>query len=110
MFSALMAVALDDFTIKIVDIDIKRVVRQFSGHRNRITDMVSLHDFIYFLHVCLMYSSRLAAFEQLPFLRNKSNVIILTLPGNFLLKRRLVWRLAPGYMKRGFQAKLSDLI
>ena len=40
-FSALMAVALDDFTIKIVDIDIKRVVRQFSGHRNRITDMVS---------------------------------------------------------------------
>ena len=40
MFSALMALALDDFTIKIVDTDIKRVVRQFSGHRNRITDMV----------------------------------------------------------------------
>ncbi|XP_028418818.1 WD repeat-containing protein 36-like [Dendronephthya gigantea] len=37
--SALMAVALDDFTIKIVDTDIKRVVRQFSGHRNRITDV-----------------------------------------------------------------------
>ena len=35
-----MAAALDDFTIKIVDIDIKRVVRQFSAHRNRITDMV----------------------------------------------------------------------
>lgn len=40
-FSALMAAALDDFTIKIVDIDIKRVVRQFSVHKNRVTDMVS---------------------------------------------------------------------
>ena len=38
--SALMAVALDDFTINIVDVDIKRIVRKFSGHRNRITDMV----------------------------------------------------------------------
>ncbi|XP_046846827.1 WD repeat-containing protein 36-like isoform X2 [Xenia sp. Carnegie-2017] len=37
--SSLIALALDDFTVKIVDVEIKRVVRQLNGHRNRITDM-----------------------------------------------------------------------
>lgn len=41
--SSLMAVSLDDFEIHIVDIDMRRIVRIFRGHTNRITDMVSGH-------------------------------------------------------------------
>ncbi|KAH9489302.1 WD repeat-containing protein 36 [Bulinus truncatus] len=37
--SSMLAVALDDFTVNIVDIDTRRVVRQFSGHTSSITDM-----------------------------------------------------------------------
>ncbi|KAI8786613.1 WD repeat-containing protein 36 isoform X1 [Biomphalaria glabrata] len=37
--SSMLAVALDDFTISLVDIDTRRVVRQFSGHTSSITDM-----------------------------------------------------------------------
>jgi len=37
--SSLLAVSLDDFEIQIVDIDMRRIVRIFRGHTNRITDM-----------------------------------------------------------------------
>jgi len=39
--SSLLAVSLDDFEIQVVDIDMRRIVRIFRGHTNRITDMVS---------------------------------------------------------------------
>ena len=39
----MLAVALDTFKVKIIDLDTRRIVRNFSGHRSRITDMVSLH-------------------------------------------------------------------
>ena len=42
IFSSLLAVAFDDYTIQIYDIDTKAVVRSFFGHRNVITDIVSL--------------------------------------------------------------------
>lgn len=38
--SNLLAVACDDLGIRIVDVETQRVVREFWGHRNRITDMV----------------------------------------------------------------------
>ncbi|XP_022806762.1 WD repeat-containing protein 36-like [Stylophora pistillata] len=37
--SSLLAVAFEDFEIHVVDVDMKRVVRIFQGHTNRITDM-----------------------------------------------------------------------
>ena len=40
-FSSMLGVACDDFIILIVDTDTKRIVRSFTGHSNRITDMVS---------------------------------------------------------------------
>lgn len=39
-FSGMLAVALDDFTISIFDLEMKRVVRRFSGQRGQINDMV----------------------------------------------------------------------
>lgn len=39
-FSGMLAVALDDFTISIFDMEIKRIVRHFSGQRGQINDMV----------------------------------------------------------------------
>jgi U3 small nucleolar RNA-associated protein 21 len=39
--SDLLAVACDDLGIRVIDIETQRVVREFWGHRNRITDMVS---------------------------------------------------------------------
>lgn len=35
----MLAVACDDFLIRVVDIDTRRIVRIFSGHTNRITDL-----------------------------------------------------------------------
>ena len=35
----MLAVALDDFSVLIIDSDLKRIVRKFSGHSNRISDM-----------------------------------------------------------------------
>ena len=35
----LLAIAADDFTIRLLDVDTCRVVREFHGHLNRITDM-----------------------------------------------------------------------
>ena len=37
----MLAVSFEDFEIQVVDVDMKRVVRMFQGHTNRITDMVS---------------------------------------------------------------------
>ena len=37
----MLAVSFEDFEIHVVDVDMKRVVRIFQGHTNRITDMVS---------------------------------------------------------------------
>ncbi|XP_074612173.1 WD repeat-containing protein 36-like [Acropora palmata] len=37
--SSLLAVCLEDFEVHIVDVDMRRVVRIFRGHTNRITDM-----------------------------------------------------------------------
>ena len=37
----MLAVSFEDFEIHVVDVDMKRVVRIFEGHTNRITDMVS---------------------------------------------------------------------
>ncbi|XP_012945406.1 WD repeat-containing protein 36 isoform X2 [Aplysia californica] len=37
--SSMLAVALDDFTIVIIDIDTRRRVREFSGHTSAISDM-----------------------------------------------------------------------
>lgn len=41
LHSSLLAVSLDDFEIQVVDIDMRRIVRIFRGHTNRITDLVS---------------------------------------------------------------------
>lgn len=35
----MLAVACDDFLIRVVDTDTRRIVRIFSGHTNRITDL-----------------------------------------------------------------------
>lgn len=36
----MLALALDDFTLLVVDIETRRVVRKFAGHRGNINDMV----------------------------------------------------------------------
>ena len=40
--SGMLAVAVDDFSVVVIDCDVKKVVRKFSGHSNKISDMVSL--------------------------------------------------------------------
>ena len=42
--SGLMAVAMEDFTIRVIDIDTRVVVRQFPGHDGFITDMAMSGD------------------------------------------------------------------
>ncbi|XP_030844330.1 WD repeat-containing protein 36 [Strongylocentrotus purpuratus] len=42
--SSMLAVVTDDFTIHVVDADLKRVVRRFSGHHNRVTDLAFSQD------------------------------------------------------------------
>ena len=42
--SGLMAVAMEDFTIRVIDIDTRAVVRQFPGHEGFITDMAMSGD------------------------------------------------------------------
>ncbi|XP_040053299.1 WD repeat-containing protein 36 [Gasterosteus aculeatus] len=37
--SGMLALALDDFTLLVVDIETRRIVRKFAGHRSNITDM-----------------------------------------------------------------------
>ena len=38
--SGMLAVALDNFTISVVDIETRRVVRDYQGHTNTVTGMV----------------------------------------------------------------------
>jgi U3 small nucleolar RNA-associated protein 21 len=38
----MLAVATDDFSVSVIDCEVKRVIRKFSGHSNRISDMVIL--------------------------------------------------------------------
>lgn len=38
--SGMLALALDDFTLLVVDIETRRVVRKFAGHHGNINDMV----------------------------------------------------------------------
>lgn len=38
--SGMLALALDDFTLLVVDIETRRVVRKFAGHHGKINDMV----------------------------------------------------------------------
>lgn len=40
-FSGLVGVACDNFTIVVIDEEIRRIVRHFKGHNGRITDIVS---------------------------------------------------------------------
>ncbi|XP_065140599.1 WD repeat-containing protein 36 [Paramisgurnus dabryanus] len=37
--SGMLAIALDDFTVNILDLETRRIVRRFSGHRGQINDM-----------------------------------------------------------------------
>jgi len=39
--SSILAVGFDDYSIELYDIDTKSIVRNFFGHRNIITDIVS---------------------------------------------------------------------
>lgn len=36
----MVAVAMDDFTLLVVDMETRRVVRKLAGHRGNVTDMV----------------------------------------------------------------------
>lgn len=40
----MLALALDDFTVLVVDTETRRVVRKFSGHRGIVNDMVGQVD------------------------------------------------------------------
>ena len=57
--SAMLGVSCDDFTLLVIDTDTRRVVRTFSGHRNRVTDMVS--EMTTLLHYTLPYPVTLMA-------------------------------------------------
>ncbi len=38
----MLAVSTDDFSVFVIDCDVKRVVRQFNCHTNKISDMVTI--------------------------------------------------------------------
>lgn len=40
--SGMLALALDDFTLVVVDIETRRIVRKFAGHQGNINNMVGL--------------------------------------------------------------------
>lgn len=44
--SGILGIAMDDFDIVILDIETRKIVRQFSGHQGQINDMVCLHLYI----------------------------------------------------------------
>ena len=41
----MLALALDNFQLVVIDVDIQRIVRLFAGHTNTVTDLVT--DLIY---------------------------------------------------------------
>ena len=50
-----MAVAIEDFTVKVIDVDTRKIVRNFTGHQHSITDMVRYLPFVFifrFFHIC----------------------------------------------------------
>jgi len=56
--SCLLAVVLEDFTISLVDIDTRRVVRKFSGHTSAITDCCFSSDSRWLVTVALDSTAR----------------------------------------------------
>ncbi len=40
IFSGMLAVVFDDFTVVIVDLEARRIVRRFTGHSSSVTDLV----------------------------------------------------------------------
>lgn len=43
--SGILGIAFDDFTISVLDIETRKIVRTFSGHHGRINDMVIVNSF-----------------------------------------------------------------
>jgi len=39
----MLAVSTDEFSVIIIDCDIKKIVRKFVGHSNKISDMVTFY-------------------------------------------------------------------
>lgn len=54
----MLAVSTDDFTVMIIDCDVKKIVRKFLGHSNKISDMVSyqLRSFSKFKNIYLHFN------------------------------------------------------
>lgn len=66
--SGLLAMSLEDFSLQLLDLDTKRIVRIFEGHAGRITTFVSENTFPYnLLKTCIqrrLYSSRISKSTQ----------------------------------------------
>ncbi len=60
----MLAVAMDDFVVAIVDTDLRRVVRRFKGHQNRVTDLVRDCVHLLTLIAFYLYDSHTFAFRQ----------------------------------------------
>lgn len=43
--SGILGIAFDDFSISVLDIETRKIVRTFSGHHGRINDMVIVNSF-----------------------------------------------------------------
>lgn len=43
--SGILGIAFDDFSISVLDIETRKIVRTFSGHHGRINDMVIINSF-----------------------------------------------------------------
>lgn len=43
--SGILGIAFDDFTISVLDIETRKIVRTFSGHHGQINDMVIVNSF-----------------------------------------------------------------
>jgi len=41
--SELLAIVSDDMCIRVIDIETRKIVREFWGHRNRVTDIVCVN-------------------------------------------------------------------
>lgn len=54
----MLALALDDFTLVVVDIETRRVVRKFAGHHGNINDMVGWMKVLTYIHYITQYAKR----------------------------------------------------
>lgn len=43
--SGILGIAFDDFSISVLDIETRKIVRTFAGHHGRINDMVIVNSF-----------------------------------------------------------------